>query len=214
MLFKSPHAAMRFNVWPQRYQRHPVTGEIIDTIPGYAVEFGRLGPEVTIRNPETGELETFADITGHFYDSDLAAQEHNFTPEQKDTVEQLLLMKCRTVPMYIQLVEKVRVPFPKPWHNYDEMSPEQVVDAAQLLELVPETVAYEQENGQRASILEVLEPILGDLARKIEPQFEYAEGALDVPTKVGGIPQGGGAVLSAPQGRTDGGIMLGGIGGL
>lgn len=214
MLFKSPYAAMRFNIWPTRDQRHPVTGEIIETVPGYVAEFGQIGPEVTFENPETGRLETTADIQGHFYDSELATKANGepLTDDERDTVESLLLSKCRSVPMYVSLVQKVAVKAVAPWASYDTMSPEDVVDAAQLLSLVPEAVAYERENAQRPAVLETLEEVLSGLAEaeiaRSEPALAFPDGALDLPRRVGGVVEGG--EIGSPQARTDGGIMLGG----
>lgn len=207
MLFKSPHANMCFNVRPPLVKYHPTTGVIIGESPALRAEFGQLGDEFTITNPETGELETVANISGHFFDSDVAAQINGWTDDEKESVEALLLMKCRQVPGFIQQVVKEHVPAPKPWATYDELDVESILEVAIATRLLPETLRYERENLQRPDLIEALEDKMladedADFSRS-EPLEEYAAGALDAdaagPTKP--------LTVAQPPGRTDGGIV-------
>ena len=207
MLFKSPHANMCFNVRPPLVQYHPVTGVIIGQQEAIRAEFGQLGDEFPITNPETGEIEMVANISGHFFDTEVAAQLNDWDDATKESVEALLLMKCRQVPGFIQQVVKEHVPAPKPWATYDELEIEAILEVAIATKLLPETLLYERENLQRPELIEALEDRMlededADFTRS-EPHMEYAAGALEAeragPTKPMRVAE--------PPGRTDGGIV-------
>lgn len=207
MLFKSPHANMTFNVRPPLVKYHPTTGVVIGESPALIASFGQLGDEFSLENPETGELVTVANISGHFFDTDIAAREFGWADEEKESVEALLLMKCRTVPMFISLVEKQHIAAPKPWATYDELSVEAILEVALATRLVPETLLYERENLQRPDLIEALEDKMleqedADFSRA-EPHMEYAPGALDAQRAGPTHP----VVVAQPPGRTDGGIV-------
>lgn len=207
MLFKSPHAAMRFNVRPPLVTYHPVTGVVIGEQPAIVAEFGQTGDEFAVTNPVDGSTEMVANISGFFFDTEVASRELGWDDEIRESVEALLLMKCRTVPMFIQLVEKQHVPAPKPWATYDELLPEQIIEAAAMLKLVPETLLYEKENAQRPDVIEPLEDRMladedADFSRA-EPHMEYEPGAL-TPNPAG---PGDPLRVAQPPGRTDGGIV-------
>lgn len=221
MLFKSPHAAMTFNIRPSIPTRNAM-GEIISERPAIRAEFGQFGAEQPVVNPLTGQTDMHAEIIGHFFDTDLWYEQRlesrpvqdeaevERCQEEKEYLELVLQRKCREVPSLIQQVERVAVPASVPWANYDAQTAEQVVDAAQLLELVPEAVRYERENQRRPDVLSVLEPILEglspDRAAKAKPDEAYPDDAFHV-------EKGAGVTVGAPQPRTAGGIMQGGMGG-
>ena len=207
MLFKSPHANMCFNVRPPLVKYHPTTGVVIGESPALRAEFGQLGDEFPITNPEDGSIEMVANISGHFFDSDVAAQINEWSQDEKESVEALLLMKCRTVPAFIQQVVKEHVPAPKPWATYDDLSIEAILEVAIATRLLPETLRYERENLQRAELIEALEDRMladedADFSRS-EPIEEYAAGALEA-ERAGPLHP---TIVAQPPGRTDGGIV-------
>jgi hypothetical protein len=220
MLFKSPHAAQVFKIRSAMVTERSAMGEPLATRSAVRAEFGQFGPEQAVLNPITGQMEQFAEIIGHFFDTDewyeqrLASMPMPDDPaeiakcqEEKAFMERILLQKCQSVPSMISQVEKVTVPAPIPWASYGSQTPEQIVDAAQLLELVPEAVQYEKEHDRRPAVLDVLEPLLAGLsADRVSaavPGEAYPEGAFDVAPSQG-------VTVGAPQPRTDGGIMSGG----
>jgi len=213
-LWKSPHAAMVFNVRPA-LDTYNARGEVIATRPPIRAEFGIFGPEQPVHNPLTGSTEMFAEVVGHFFDSDLwyeqrlgdqinDAAEVERCQEEKEYLELVLTRKCREVPQFITEVRRVAVAAPRPWASYNTMEPAEIVDAAQLLALVPEAVAYERENAQRPDVLGPLEEKLADLpaseAGRAKPAEEFPEGSFDV-------ERTDGVAIGKPQGRTDYGMV-------
>lgn len=112
-------------------------------------------------------------------------------------MEFVLQREARSKPGQLSLVQKVTQPAPRPWLTYDVQTPEEVIDSAQLLGLVPEAVAYERNGLQRPLILAALEPLLdGPLPDADEA---YEEDALKVPV--------GAVRLGEAQERTEHGMM-------
>ncbi len=214
MLFKSPHALMVFKIRSAIPTRNAM-GEVVATRAAIRAEFGTAGAEQAIHNPLTGGTESAAEIIGHFFDSDLwyeqrlgdninNADEVARCQEEKDYLELVLQRKCREVPQFISQIERVRVPAGKPWASYDGQEPQAVVDAAQLLDLVPEAVAYERENQRRPDVLgpleEALEVLPDDVKNRAQPPSEFEPGSFDLPGKTG-------VQVGKPQGRTEYGMV-------
>lgn len=175
MLFESKFAAFRVNVRKELLKRHPVTGDVIETVPAVAAEFGKLGPVYTFTNPETGETMQGAEITGHFYDTDVEAVQQGWTPESgiKEMVERRLLALCQTWPEAIWHVAREAKKAELPWPTYDELDVEDVVKVAAMTGRVAEALAYERENRQRPAAIEAFEDLLG-------PQEQASEDAVPV----------------------------------
>ena len=142
MLFKSRHAAMVFKV-RSAIPRFNAMGEIIATRPSIRAEFGQFGAEQAVHNPLTGSTEMFAEVVGHFFDTDLWYEQRlgdtvdpaevERCTEEKAYLEAVLFRKCRDVPEFIERIEKARVPAPKPWASYDGQQAADVVAAAACL---------------------------------------------------------------------------------
>ena len=208
MLFKSPHGNMDFKI-RRSLPTYNAMGEVIMERPAVRAVFGRwIGGETMVSNP-LGDPIPSAELVGHFFDTDVWYEERlgdSTDPaevarcaEEKEQMERHLLRRCREMPGTIQLVQRVTVPYPKPWLTYDEQTPGEVVDAAQLLGMVAQAVAYERINLNRPDVLDVLEPLLdGPIP---EPDSEFPEGSLDVPAKQG-------VAIGAAQARTEHGMML------
>lgn len=156
MLFYSPNAALRVICSKQRQKFHPVTGDTIETYPGVTAEFGKLGPQYDYTDPLSGATQTGADITGHFFDTDLESIEKGWDADTKEMVERKLLGLCRTQPERIQYRERDAVKAALPWPTYDSLDAEQVLQLAPALGLVEEALAYERENLDRPTVIDGL----------------------------------------------------------
>lgn len=182
MLFYSPHANMQVICSKTRQVRHPVTGDVIETVPGIWANFGKLGPQFEYMDPLTGETAQGAEITGHYFDSDLEAAQNGWDQDTKEMVERAILKVVQREPARIQVIEREVARVPAPWPSYDEMEPEDVVEFASRLGLVAETIAYERENRSRPFVLDGLaasqdaETELATAAPEAEPDPAGARG--------------------------------------
>jgi hypothetical protein len=213
MLFKSPHANLEVKCRSAIVKRHPVMGDIIETRPAVRAEFGRFGAEQPVHNPLTGETDMFAEVVGHFYETDewLERRLQDVPPEDEETIKwmkeehelmnRVLLRKCRELPGMIQLVVPHQVPFPKPWLTYDEQTPEAIVDNAQLLEMVAQTVAYERTTLARPAILDILEAVLEEAGETVpDAAWEFAPEDLEMPSGREGVVLGQAQQRLSPYG--------------
>jgi len=82
---------------------------------------------------------------------------HNLTDEEREAGERLLLDSpyCGFEFIAIEAVKAA-----KPWPSYDTTHHNKIASLASELGLVNEALAYEQENKQRASVIEQLEAAL------------------------------------------------------
>lgn len=202
-LYRSPHKGFIQNVHKGTPERHPVTGDIIGwRIPRLVADFGSMGGEQTIVNPETGGHVQVADIRGGFFDSMEAQERLGWTDEWREMVERKLDEVAQSRPDYVQKVVAVHVPAPIPWVTYNELSADDVVDLAPKLNLVAESLRYERENQNREEVVVMLETVLESAGLPDpEPLSEIpAEQLQQMP------PQG--VTLQAPPKSTDSGIPL------
>jgi hypothetical protein len=162
-LFRSQFNAFRQKIRSPHSTYHPVTGVPLENHPGIYAEFGVLGAEETIVNPETGEITTSADIRGGFFDSDEAAERLGWDADLKETAETVLRREAQKTPFMLEEVLPVAVPAEKPWPTYDEFEPEIIIRLSPELRLVPETVAYEREHLNRVDVLAPLLALLEEL---------------------------------------------------
>lgn len=203
-LFRSKFSAFRQKVRSPYTIHHPITGVPLEQKPGVYAEFGVLGPEQTIVNPETGQVTTSADIRGGFFDSDEAAERLGWDADLKETVEMVLRRELQRRPEFGEEILPVAVPAEPPWPTYDMFEPEIIVRLAPELQLVPQTVAYEREHLNRVDVLAPLLAILDGLGEEEQKKAE-PKTAVDLsPAKRGG----GVKVGSAPQ-TTRSGIVKG-----
>lgn len=160
-LYRSPHKGFIQNVHKGTPDRHPVTADIIGwKIPRLSADFGSLGAEQTIVNPENGRPVQVADIRGGFFDSVEAQERLGWTDDWREMVERKLDEVAASRPDYVQKVVPVHVPAPIPWVTYDELAPDDVVDLAPKLNLVAESLRYERENQNREEVVLMLETVL------------------------------------------------------
>lgn len=160
-LYRSPHKGFVQNVHKGTPERHPVTADIIGwKIPRLEANFGTLGGEQTIINPENGRPIQVADIRGGFFDSIEAQKRLGWTDDWREMVERKLDEVASSRPDYVQKVVPVHVPAPIPWGTYDELSPDEIVDLAPKLRLVSQALRYERENQNRDEVTVMLEVAL------------------------------------------------------
>lgn len=185
MLFQSPHANLEVQCSNQLVKRHPVTGDPIETIPAVYARFGKMGATYTYTNPLTHEEETGADITGHFFDTDIEAAEHEWDEDTKGLVERTLLKFCKSQPDRIKQLEREIPRAALPWPTYDETPVEKVADLASALGLVAEALAYEQENRARPLVLDGLFGTPVQVDEPPVPVVEVVPRVKDGPQEVG-----------------------------
>jgi hypothetical protein len=193
-LFRSQFSGFRQKIRAPWSHYHPVTGVELENHPGIYAEFGVLGAEETIVNPETGEVTTSADIRGGFFDSDEAAERLNWDDDLKTSAETVLRRHFQQVPEHGEEIVPVHVPAQIPWPTYDEFDPETVVRLAPELKLVPETIAYEREQLNRVDVLAPLLALLEQMDAEAQKRARPRQ-SIDVsPAKRSGMKVG-----SAPQ---------------
>lgn len=135
-----------------------MTADIIGwKIPRLVADFGSLGGEQTIINPETGGHVQVADIRGGFFDSVEAQERLKWTDDWREMVERSLEELQQIRPDYVEKVVAVHVPAPLPWPSYDTLGPDEVVELAPKLHLVAEALRYEREHLNRDEVTVMLE---------------------------------------------------------
>lgn len=185
--------------------------------PSLRAEFGILGEEITVVDPETGQPTMIADIHGGFFDSLAAKEQNNWTDDEHDSVVHVLRQTCRTRPDLCEEVLPVHVPAERPWITYDTTDYKVIVDVAKATGCIGDAIRYEKENLNRAAVLADLMAALNELPdeqgieelAKSEPREEIpAEKLRPMESGVGTLHVGNpkkdpktnsdGAVLSTP----------------
>lgn len=157
MIFKSKFAGFRVGVRSEAVIVHPSTGVVIKKVPALICEFGEFGAEYDFEDPD-GNMSKAADIRGHVFDTDSAAEQNRWDADEKDTVEQVLLSWCQKWPEAIWLHSEA--PAPLPWPTYNETHHKSVPVLAEQLGLVETALAYEQQNKKRPEVMEKLSELL------------------------------------------------------
>jgi hypothetical protein len=114
--------------------------------PGLPVE----EDEVTPANPvENGRIGVWDSVTWQ--------GEYSLTDDDREAGENLLLSDSAYGIEYV-VIEEVKAV--KPWPSYDDTHHNKIASLAAELGLTAEALAYEQENKQRATVIEQLEAVL------------------------------------------------------
>lgn len=202
-LFRSPHPGFVQNVRSSVTLRNS-RGDPIGLEPALRAEFGLFGPERQILNPETGESITVADIRGGFFDSIQAQQQNKWSDEDREYVELILRQVAEQRPDYVQEVVAVRVAAPLPWATYGTLTDcKEIVELAQRLSLVPETIRYERENLQRSDVTAPLEGVLKAMGQDDVAPLE------EIPAEMLAQEQPHGVSIGKAPEMTDSGIVKG-----
>jgi len=175
MRFYSPNANLQIICSKTLNKRHPVTGDIVETIPAIWANFGKLGPERESDDGFGGVVQG-AEIYGHYYDTDIEAERNGWDADTKAMVERQILKICKSQPDRCQLLEDVIVQAPLPWPTFDAMEAEDAVAMAKVLGLTVEALAYERENRQRPYVIQGLQetPEPDEPPEPSEPEPELA----------------------------------------
>jgi len=153
-VYGSKASAYQILVRPKRDKWNHDGTVLMETFLPLTAEFAYHGGEFTFHNPLTGSQDVGADIRGHFFDSAQQAEEKGWTQEEHDLVVNAVDRKCKTEPEYVWEVTLAKAE--KPWPTYDEMHHSKIVETAITLGLVAESLAYEEQNKNRPSIVEGL----------------------------------------------------------
>lgn len=137
---------------------HPTTGVEISRVKRLAAEFGVHGGEYMVIDADGRETGPYADIRGHFFDIDVAAENEEWDDDEKEAVRSSLIRRSKTWPeaCRIHAVAKAPIPFP----NYAGASDEAVAQLCINLGFAAEALAYERENGKREAVIAELEAFL------------------------------------------------------
>jgi hypothetical protein len=167
-MWKSRSAGLNAKVRSALIRRHPVTGDIIETVPAVRAEFGFPTGVASTVDPATGVRETLEGYQGGFFDLDSVAEERGWDDDVKAMVERRLDELCQQMPNVIQSVDYVTAPAQVPWPTYDaEDDGQKVFDLAVALGLATRALEYERENRRRPSLIQALE---AHLALSPEPE--------------------------------------------
>jgi hypothetical protein len=156
--YRSKASAYQVLVRPKFDQWNQDGSVLINTRPPLTAEFAYHNGEVRFQNPLTGQMDTGADIRGHFFDSAAQAEQKGWTQDEHDEVVAVLDRLCASDPEHIQPHSAAKAE--KPWPTYDAAHHNQIPVLAEQLGLVVEALTYEQENANRPSVVEKLSEIV------------------------------------------------------
>lgn len=157
MLYKSSYTDLQVLIRAPVVNYHPVTGVEIGRVKPLRANFGTHGGEFSAANPLTGEIDTHAIINGNFFDTNAAAEQLQWTEDEKESVEAALDKLARTQPYLLAKIDLTRPPAAPPWPTYDETASEEIVPFAISLGFVDGALAYERENLNRPFVTAALE---------------------------------------------------------
>jgi len=157
--FKSNYKAMVIRARKGHKVYNPVNGaEMYDQeVKELCAEFGVHRGEFRALD-EFGVEHTFGDICGFFYDLDADAEAKGWSADEKEIMRAHLIRKAESNPDFCQVYEPT--PAERPWPAYDDAHHFSIPKLAIELGLAEQTLAYEQQNKNRDSIVEALQKAL------------------------------------------------------
>lgn len=154
LVFTSPAAGFQFIVQGAEPTFSP-SGVVIARQTELTAEFGVFGDEYTW---EAGnEQGISADIRGGYFDLDLQAEQKGWSDDDRALVARRLLMEESRNPDYFLYSKPVVA---KPWPTYETTHHNTIPELAVQLGLTEQTLAYERDTKNRASVVEKLEHAL------------------------------------------------------
>lgn len=157
------YPCITFNIRDELKKRHPVTGDVIETIPAITVCAGVLGDEFTYTDPLTGREELGVDIRGGFIDTVVEQERHGWSDEEREMVERHLMRKSEEWPISIQPYSEA--PAQAPFPSYDKLTNYlEIAKAAELTGTLEAALKYERQNKNRDGVVAELEKRIKDAA--------------------------------------------------
>lgn len=153
-LFGSRAAAYQVLVRSKRDKWDATGSVIIETVPALTAEFAKHLGEFDWTD-DSGANRRGAHIVGHFFDLESAAEENNWSDEEKELVRTTLLRLCKLSPGDIWVHETARAA--APWPTYDQTHHNKIPVLAEELGLLDEAITYESQNKNRDSVIAALE---------------------------------------------------------
>jgi hypothetical protein len=133
-------------------------GIVRDEIPALIAEFAVHRGEYNYTDPD-GVEQRAADMSLGWFDLDAQAEAKGWTDNDKEVVARHMQQMCQKRPGGdFSLWSKA--PAQKPWPKYDEAHHNAVPTLAEQLGLVGEALLYEQENKNRATVVDKLKELL------------------------------------------------------
>jgi len=157
LIFWSKYAGYEYIVRPRK-DKFSADGTVIDSTPELVASWATHGGEYNYTDPD-GNTDKAADIRGHFFDLDQQAQDKGWSDEDRALVALVLLRNQSRFSAQYELYSAAAIP--APWPTYDKTHHNQVPVLAAQLGLVAESLAYEQQNAKRPSVVEKLQEELG-----------------------------------------------------
>ena len=153
-LFRSRFAAYQVLVRSKRDIWDASGSVIIDTVPALTVEFAKHFGEFDYTD-DSGATRKGADIRGHFFDLDAAAEENNWSDTDKELVRTALLLLCQKAPGDLWVHETPRAN--APWPTYDTTHHNKIPVIAEDTGTIDDAITYESQNKNRDSVIAALE---------------------------------------------------------
>jgi hypothetical protein len=180
LLFVTPHLLYQMTGIVQEEEvYHPTTGKFLRTNRGIDAEFyhgtaPRWAMEIVMHDPRFHAAwsglpdEQPREAMVSAYDTDVQAEQHQWTPETKEHVEKFLLNHPDHGVRYYQL-DPPRVTMAEPWRGYDNTHHFKIGPIAKELE--PDTqryaLEYERKNKNRESVVGDLVKLVGEDAEEL-----------------------------------------------
>ncbi len=150
------YPGLTVNVRHELTKRHPVTGDVIETIPAVRVCAAVHRGEYMYTDPLTGAQDVGADISGGFIDTVEQQKEQGWTDDVREMVERRLLALCDSWPEAIQLYSEA--PAEAPFPSYDKLTNYlEIAKAAELTGTLEAALKYERQNKKRDGVIAELE---------------------------------------------------------
>lgn len=170
MYLISRSAGLTMPLRDTKTEYHPQTGAVIKVHPALSVQFQHSGGAPDWAKDAVQRLPGWGNGLGHnedpftrvgVLDTDDEAKRQNWTPEEKEFVEQALAKAPSSGIEYVICSPPKTV---KPWDKYDEFVGEDAVEkilyTVDLIGAEPKSVLrYEQENLGRQDVIEALEEL-------------------------------------------------------
>lgn len=133
-------------------------GVVREEIPALWAEFGVYGSQYRYQDPDTGREEIGSDFRGGYFNLDEQAREKGWSDDEKEIVARHMLRLADSGRGQFTLYSKPKVG--PPWPTYDQTHHSKIVDLAQSLGLLSESLLYEEQEKQRPSVIEGLRAAL------------------------------------------------------
>jgi hypothetical protein len=129
-------------------------GVVREEIPALWAEFGVHGGEFTYVDPLTDRTEVGSEFRGGYFNLDVQAADKGWSDTDKEIVARHMLRLANSGRGEFTLYSAPKAQ--APWPTYDATHHNQIATLAATLGLVAESLVYEEQNKNRATVVEKL----------------------------------------------------------